>query len=364
MTDKTDIQNPEVNSETDKLVKADFSEYQRLMDAKMSGESVDSDTPPKKGGETATPPAKGESDTAASPENDDDNVGANDGKEGAEDSRGDLPKGVKRRLERAKRKADRAREEAEEWKRKYEEATRAAPKSSEDTPKQTGADSETPIPEEDYDFDYPEEADYFQSEQDTAGVNAWMEDVRRWDDNLPLKGPPKKGAEGTKTDPAPAPKREGDDPPPVAEGPANEQERVNQLFDDLREALEEDGTDDDLAEDFFDMLRSNRVRLSPQMLEWLADSDDSAKIAAGFVKSPRQANRIYRSPPGKHAAMLDSLVKRLGKAGDSGDGGTNAPVVKKMSGQRTRTAESILTDEKIDFGQWEKTRAQLDRVAL
>ena len=51
--------------------------------------------------------------------------------------------------------------------------------------------------------------------------------------------------------------------------------------------------------------------MSRQMLEWMADHDDAAIVAAGILETPRYANRIFRKPPGQHGKLLTELAQKL-----------------------------------------------------
>ena len=148
-----------------------------------------------------------EDQTAASPEVEDDDGTADAGTKAAKDKthEGDLPNGVKKRLERAKRRAEASRLEAAEWRRRAEEAeskaATAGAKQTEDTGGDAGAKASTvetdavsddPLPPDDYHEDYPEESDYVKDQADAEGLNAFLEDVDRWEQNIPLKGAAKK----------------------------------------------------------------------------------------------------------------------------------------------------------------------------
>ena len=320
----------------------------------------------------------------ASPGTEADDGDPNAGPKDGEDEPGSLPKGVKRRLERAKRARDLARQGEELWRRRYEEAVAGRPGAENEPPADDPSAAQPPenevedepIPSDEYDFDYPEESDYLSGDDDAEGMNAFLEDVERWEANLPLKGG-KHAAPAGDNRAQPGSEQEpggqqqlptGDDParggPTTAEPPSGD-DVVGQLFADLRETLEESEAEGDetLAQDFFDQLGSGKFQLSYEMLEWMADNDDAVAVAREFIKSPRKANRLFRNPPGKHAQLLTQLAQpeppsRGGgrrRATDNRDGKT---VVSGINGRQPADPRKAL----VSAGSFEEYEAQRRRM--
>lgn len=341
--------------------------------------------------EAEPPPPEDDSDdlTGASPETEADDGDPNAGPKDGEDEPGSLPKGVKRRLERAKRSRDLARQGEELWRRRYEELAAKTPGAEDEPPPDDPSAAqppeeevdEEPIPEGEYDFDYPEESDYMSGDDDAEGMNAFLEDVERWEANLPLKGGKHASpAGGTREQPGSEHEPGGQQELPIREQPAgggpttmeppSGEEVVGQLFADLRETLEESEAEGDetLAQDFFDQLGSGKFQLSYEMLEWMADNDDAVAVAREFIKSPRKANRLFRNPPGKHAQLLTQLAQpepsRRGggrrRQPDNRDGKT---VVSGINGRQPSDPRKALVDAG-SFEEYEAARRRQDAQRL
>ena len=357
-----------------------FADYEAARSGKSADKGTQEDVSPPDGDDdnTAVQPEKTD-DTGASPETEDVADGTADAGEKAADSKtsDDLPKGVKRRLEREKRKTEAARREAAEWRKKAEALEANKSDGADGTPKDAdqgdnsgeptdppAATNDEPMNPDDYDYDYPEEEDYLSGPDDAEGLAAFLEDVDRWEENIPLKGgkhAASTGGEGGDTKSAPAETK----PEPKTEtnldvaGEPDEQQVVNQLFDDLFETLEDDDAPEDLAQDFRDQLASRKFTLSREMLEWMADHDEAAKVAEQFVKSPRVANRLFRAPSSKHAKLLDEMVKNGGNSAKATkDNRSGKAVVGDINGRRPADPKTRLV--KADtFSDYEKARAQL-----
>lgn len=346
--------------------------------AKPNGEGED---------HTGDPPETGV--TGASPETEEESDGDLDaGGKAGDRTTDDLPKGIKRRLDRAKRGRDAARHEAETWRKRAEAAEAKLAGGEQQDTADSGGDPETqtqsaqnavsdePLSDEEYSYDYPEEADYVKGEDDAEGLTAFLEDVERWEQNIPLKGGKHAPASGGGDEGG------GGEAKPNGEQSQSQQSQseqgdtttgdeltpdqaVRQMFADIRETLEESDTDydGDLSQDFFDQFQSGKFQISYQMLEWLANNDDDAvKVLQEFTTSPRKANRIYRQPSSKHAQLLSELAK----GGESGkrrtpttanrDGKT---VVDELNGRRPADPQKALSQAK-DFGEYETLRKGMD----
>ena len=351
------------------LATGDFDDYAALRGgAPSQDDDVDTGVLPEDEDGTGSPPGTG------------DDGGADAGPKAAGDGApdGELSPAMKKRLERAKRQKEAAREEGAGWRKRAEDAEAALAAArgegggDTDASRQAegdqGAVSDEPLPEDEYTekYDYPEEADYVSGDDDTDGMTAFLDDVERWESNIPLRGgKAKAGGDGGGGD-APAGQEPpgGGDPPPEVGAQTSAQQEVNTLFSDVREILEEaDDVPDDLAQDFFDQLQAGKFVLSLEMLQWMADHDEAATIAAEFVKSPRKANRIVRAPKSKHAQLLNEMAKPVGRQ-PSGrrDNRGGKTVVKDLNGQRPANPLGDLAKAaEGSYEDWEATRRAADR---
>lgn len=351
---------------------ADFEAARRRRD---NPAQMEAEPEPGPGDDTDDP-------TGASPGTEADDGDPNAGPKDGDDEPGTLPKGVKRRLERAKRSRDLARQGEELWRRRYEEAVAGREPGAETPPADDPAAQrpeeeveDEPIPADEYDFDYPEESDYMSGDDDTEGMNAFLEDVERWEANLPLKGGKHAAPDGNREQPGserepggqqelPSREEPARGGPTTAEPPSGD-DVVAQLFADLRETLEESEAegDDSLAQDFFDQLGAGKFQLSYEMLEWMADNDEAVQVAREFIKSPRSANRLFRKPAGQHAQLLTQLAQpepsRRGggrrRQTDNRDGKT---VVSGINGRQPSDPRKVL----VNAGSYEEYEAERRRM--
>ena len=310
-------------------------------------------------------PSKEAEPTAAAPVSAEDDGDAGPGEPPATETKsGDLPRGVKRRLEREKRRTELARQESEALRARVAELE-AAPASGKPEPAVAEPASEAapavvsdePLPESEYNFDYPDEKEYVADDKDADGLASFLEDVERWEKNVPLKGgksakAPASQPTETRTEPAPA------------SPPSQPRTEIQLLFQDIQEALEEDDAPSEtLAGDFMDQVKANRFHLSEQMVRWMADSEDAAVVADAFVKSPRRANRIFRSPANQQASLLASLATDLkggGEAAPEGARETNGSgkattVVKPLSNRKPANPAKKLA-QATNFKEFEALR--------
>ena len=363
-----------------------FTEYEAMRRGQGAVHG-DADPPPDDAADTEVLPENKDDTTGASPETEASDGDADAGNKAADDRANKLPKWVQKRLEREQRRTEAARQEAAAWRTRAEGAN--APDDREGQQRQTeeggtsagttqterrqdqGTVSDEPLPPEEYKFDYPEETDYVKDPDDAEGLAAFLEDVDRWEGNVPLKGgthaekPPDGGGDGGIQQQS---QQQGGTEQGAGQTikPQSDVDLVvQQQFADLRETLEDaedDESQGDLAQDFFDQLQARRFMLSSEMLEWMADNDDAAKVAAEFVKSPRKANRVFRSPPTKHAQLLNEMVKAAGKkrparATDNRDG---KAVVGELNGRRPASPIKQLADAE-SYGSYEASRRALDK---
>ena len=298
-----------------------------------------------------------------------------------------LPDGVKKRISRANKQRDRARsdvarleKENADLKAKLEAGNTdpkppAAEPPAEPTPEPTAADDK-PIPEEEYDFDFPEEDDYIKAAggDKTKGIKAFVEDVKRWEDNLPLKGGKYAGKPAKPAATQEPPKEEEPEPtlidPPKETDPLLEAEAL--MWADVQETLD-DADDDDfpnLTGDFFSQYENGKFRLSQQMLDYLASNDeDTVILVKKFVQQPKFANRIYRNPVGQHGAKMKKLAASLRKNPSpeeeepqpSNQGG-GVTVVTPLHGRTTPAPAPVDHNEAKDFESYKHARKMVDRA--
>ena len=272
-----------------------------------------------------------------------------DGKEATE-----LPQWMQKRLDREKRKTERERKKREDLEKRLEALEKAAatvePKEKEMEAQADDGDEE-PMSDEDYDYDFPERGDY-KSEQE------WLDDTDRWERNIPLKG----GKSAKKPERKAAPEKKA--PAPQANTQLPENNIVNLLFEDVRDIIDEsDNVDENLGNDFFEMLEKRRFGLSMKMLDWMADNDEADIVAAEFVRSPRVANRIFKRPEGSHAKLLKELVSKL-KGKDASqkrepekkvDSKDETPVLSALRAGRTSLTNGNIADS-VSFREYESLR--------
>ncbi len=103
------------------------------------------------------------------------------------------------------------------------------------------------------------------------------------------------------------------------EGEAPEQEfsAENQILqmlvvpgDDFEEMLDSsDSIDDEIRDSFQEMVDSEKIRLTKDMLEWLMDNpDDAPMVVSYFVEKPVVSRYIVRKPESQRLAMLQEVA--------------------------------------------------------
>lgn len=330
-----------------------FADYEAERERLAKGADEEPEKEPDK--DPDNPPKEDPKKTPTGAENPGDDGDDDAGEKSAKKRPEDLDPWVQKRLDREKRKTERERARADSLEARIAalETGKTDPKATDEgkpESKKATAVSDDPIPEEEYDYDFPEEGDY-KSEAE------WIEDIDRWDRNLALKGGKHAKA---KTDDT----KKADQPPDT--GTQNQDEQLRVLFEDVRETLEEsDDAADDLSEKFFEQLQSNRFAITREMLDWLADNDDAVAVAAEFVRSPRVANRIARRPNSSHGELLDKLAADLkGKAAKKPEtdkrkaNDNKAPVVSALRASRNRPVENINKAD-VAFKDYEAQRMQM-----
>ena len=340
-------QNTDIPEETATLSQAD---YEKLRDELLKSDTENQDT-------EESDEEKDDDEEEITP-TDADKSGTDSDKDAGEKSEskdeGDLPKWVQQRLRREKRKTER-----EIAKREALEARLAALEQKTDTKPETAPakekpeiDMDTPIPEEDYEYDYPEKDDYDSEE-------AWLEDTDRWENNLPLKGGKKADAKDEKADTVKAEKPKTG--PDLKE--PDEKAAIRMLFDDVRDVIEDsDRIEDDTSDSFFELIERQQIGLTVEMLDWLAENDDADLVAAEFVRAPRVANRIFRRPKRSQPKLLNELVSKLKgkdaskKPVDKGNSKNEIPFVSALRASRTSLKKNVKLEDVKDFKDYENLR--------
>ena len=285
--------------------------------------------------ETDEPPDK-EADPEDSGEADDGDGEAGD-EPGADDDT--TSRAVKKRLQRERRKTEKIltekdKEIAELQKQLQERHTEGADVSEKKPSTQQSAERR-----------YPQIREY-------PNVDAWMQDLRRYNKGEAMLGPGGKGesAETKAEEGEPAEKSAGEIPP----AELKQQQLLKSYFDDLLEILDEsDDVSDEQMEDFDARMKDNKIPLSAPMLEWLADNDNSPVIVKTFLEKPRESRRIFRL--GTAQAQKAALTK-LANAASSKETGTQtrAPNMKPLRGRSGSQATEL--SEITDYAEYEKQR--------
>ena len=114
-----------------------------------------------------------------------------------------------------------------------------------------------------------------------------------------------------------------------------------------------------MAGDFFEQLNAGKFMLSPEMLDWMANNDEAAAVAKEFVKAPRKANRIFRTPKSKHAQLLTEMANpgKTTSVQAKNRGGTKT-VVKPLNGRQSAVQSNNLANAK-NFEEYSKMRSQM-----
>ena len=279
-----------------------------------------------------------------------------DGEPGAKpgDAAGDLPAGVKKRLNRqrkqSERRISRLQTESSQKDRQIQElqakvsAQPQEPIAPTDPPATPAADPDEPS------GPYPVREHY-------ASDDAWLTDVENWEEGRPQAVlPPGQ----TPAEPAAQPAVDPDvEPaPPAASPPASgltgEQQTRLDLVSDLTEAMDDwEEAPEALATDFFGMVRQGHVHVTDQMLDQMSNNDAGAKVAAVFLEKPRDSRRIARMPASQQKQAMDRLLADAEQAGPPADaptGGENtngnpssAPDIRPLRGEGN--APSVTLDK-------------------
>ena len=294
-------------------------------DGDESGQDPEADEPPDKEPDPGEPGEADDGDGEA-------------GEPGADDDT--TSRAVKKRLQRERRKterilSDKEKEIAELKEQLLKQRT------------QDAGDKDTkPAPQKSSERKYPQLVEY-------NNVDAWMEDLRRYNAGEEMLGPGGK-AEGADAKDAGA-ADEGDKAPdkePSLE--LGQQQRLQSYFADLRETLDEsDIVSDEDMDDFDARMKDSKIPLSEPMLEWLADNDNSPLIVKTFLERPRESRRIFRL--GTAQAQKAALTK-LANAASSKETGTKtrAPNMKPLRGRSGSQATEL--SEITDYAEYEKQR--------
>lgn len=321
--------------------------------AEGEGEGEPSTEPSPPGGDAA--PAEAGVEAAAEGEDEGQPTGQPDGhgETGTSpgDARGELPKGVKKRIDRMRRQTDRAiaakDQEIAQLRQQLSGQQATPPAEGEQATPPAEGTAEPPEGDDDPGA-YPAREDY-------ATEEAWFADTEDWYEG-------KKPTRAKKAEAAPAP---ADTTPPAPEpqpGPQQQQQAAQQWwgerFEDLEESIDEwTEAPENLHEDFMAAVQRGRIKMSPTMMEFMASDDVGAQIAAKFVESPREARRIERKPP---AQQVEAMRKLLGGAGDKPAApatpeSSPLPEIPRLSGQGSPREKTL--DEAENFEEYSRIRA-------
>ena len=196
----------------------------------------------------------------------------------------------------------------------------------------------------------------------------WEKDLDAWanNDDAKIVG-------GERTPPAPAsePATPAKATPPAAPAKADptatpEQQRAASQVMDLQEIVEsDDGVSDTLWDDVMAGADANKILISDEMLQILADEDSvvayTPKILEKFVEKPVLSRRIYRKTPGEQVkAMLQMVaeIKNPGSSTPNKDKGTAdvVPPIKPIGSDASTLNEVDIYDKNLSFKEFERRK--------
>ena len=196
----------------------------------------------------------------------------------------------------------------------------------------------------------------------------WEKDLDAWanNDDAKIVG-------GERTPPAPAsePATPAKATPPAAPAKADptatpEQQRAASQVMDLQEIVESDeGVSDTLWDDVMAGADANKILISDEMLQILADEDSvvayTPKILEKFVEKPVLSRRIYRKTPGEQVkAMLQMVaeIKNPGSSTPNKDKGTAdvVPPIKPIGSDASTLNEVDIYDKNLSFKEFERRK--------
>ena len=310
-------------------------DQQREPDDQQEDDDGDGDDPGQEP-ETDEPPDK-EADPGEPGEADDGDGEAGD-EPGADDDT--TSRAVKKRLQRERRKTERILSDKEKVIAELKEQLLKQRT-------QDAGDKDTkPAPQKSAERKYPQLVEY-------SNVDAWMEDLRRYNAGEAMLGPGGKaeGADAKDAGAADEGEKAPDKEPSLELG---QQQRLQSYFADLRETLDEsDEVSDEDMDDFDARMKDSKIPLSEPMLEWLADNDNSPLIVKTFLEKPRESRRIFRLGTGQ--AQKAALTKLANAAAQKETGSKpRAPNIKPVRGRSGSQATEL--SEITDYAEYEKQR--------
>ena len=239
------------------------------------------------------------------------------------------------------------------------------------TPAEPGATVDgqvTPPAETKPDIPYPNIDDY----DDMA---KWEKDLDAWannDDDKIAGG--ERTPPAAKASPPATPAKATPAAPAKADPPLSpDQQKAASLVMDLQEIVEgDDGVSDTLWDDVMAGADTNKIQISDEMLQVLADEDSvveyAPKILEKFVEKPVLSRRIYRKTPGEQVkAMLQMVaeIKNPGSSTPNKDKGTAdvVPPIKPISGDASTPGDVDIYDKSLSFSEFERRKnAELNQA--
>lgn len=274
--------------------------------APPSEEAKGSDAPGEETKTTPTPAEKtGGSSNAPQDGGNDPNTSNQDG--AADDLKeGDLPQGIKDRINRANKKtknlalANKQKDaKIAELEAKLNNKVEDKTETKEKAPADTGKDDEN-FP------DYPEDADYDMTTK--LGRDSFNKDIAAWHDETELTG----GKHANKkTETKPVDTKPKDDAKPDEKAADSEPKPISNLLNSYYSLLDTDSADDHLSDKFSDLVKEGKIHGSTVMLDWLIESDTDLLVGKAFVETPKLSRVMTEKPVATHVDEMNSLLKTL-----------------------------------------------------
>ena len=286
-----------------------FFKIKSALEKEAAGEeSSQEEAPPQTELKTATDERK--SSGAADDERKSLSPSSDDAKKGQERT---VPtSALKDRVLRERKKQDALIAEISELKDKISELSKSQKKAESKPPPEEPAKADKPQAkgETEYwtDDEAPDEAYYDNPDDWDKAMDQWAlgeKVVKPAKVDEPAEDRPSKKVESKKVEKAEE----------KVDKPADSRDVVFEQFENVKEALDDapDEASDTVTEDFFEMIKENKIEVSKHMLDYMEFTDDVWKIAETFIKKPRVSRRIAKMPSTKQAEQLDSIIKDFGK---------------------------------------------------
>lgn len=291
-----------------------------------------------------------------------------DGESGTKpgDQQGELPDGFKKRLTRQRKQAQRriaklqteaAAKEAELARLRAQVNGQPAPADPTQNGSQAAPAAESPPAEE----NDGESSGPYPARDDYSSDDEWLADVENWEEGKPLNLTPK---DTPVAEPTQAAQPKIYEQSPAARPQDEAAQRRREMFVDLEEAMDDwEGAPDNLADGFFKLMEAGSVRISDTMLNYMADDDSGAQVAAAFMASPRDSRRIARLPANQQVKAMDKLLAdsaekaKPDKTSAETKKDTSPPDIKALAGTGD-TPEPTLENRK-DFNEFSRIRKQM-----